>query len=102
MIQSEQKRVEGPLQYVTESGITLRAIGEVTVPKEKVIRMYRAPSAKRAIRAVCRSGIGAVAGATSTAGQRFRNEGLDVPSGTWIVGGASWGYQTLYLDSGKA
>ena len=75
--------------------------------------MYRKPRAKRAVRAVVGAGIGAVAGAilTSTAGQRFRNEGQDVPSGAWIVGcsgiGAGigaltgGGYQTLYLGSGK-
>ena len=90
VIQSDLKRVEGRFENVTESGITLRANEVVTVPQEKVIRVYRKPRVKRVFRAAVGTGIVAVVGAilTSTAGERFRNEGQDVPSGTWSVGGA--------------
>ena len=113
IIQSDQKRVEGPLEQVTESAITLRTGGEVTVPKENVIRVYRKPRANRLLRVAIGAAIGVAAGAilSGTAGERFRNEGQDVPAAAWIGGGAGMGagvgaltgggYQTLYQRSAK-
>jgi hypothetical protein len=113
VIQSNQKRVEGRFERVTESGITLRADQEVTVAQENVIRVYRKPRANRTVRAILGAAIGAVAGAilTATAGERFRNEGQDVAAGAWIGGGAAigagvgaltgGGYQTVYERSAR-
>ena len=66
VIQSDLKRVEGRFENVTESGITLRANEVVTVPQEKVIRVYRKPRVKRVFRAAVGTGIGAVVGAILT------------------------------------
>lgn len=108
VIQSDSKRMEGRFVSFTESGITLRLDREVTVAKEKVVRVYRRPRARRTIRMVAGAAIGAVAGAifNGTAGTRFRNEGLDVPEGPVIAIGAGigagigaltgGGYRTVY------
>src|SRR5581483_1098979 len=111
IIQSDQKRVEGRFERVTESGITLRTDQELTVTQENVIRVYRKPRANRKIRAAVGAAIGAVAGAilSATAGERFRNEGQDVSAAAWIGGGAAigagigaltgGGYRTVYQRS---
>jgi hypothetical protein len=81
------------------------------VSKENVVRVYRRPRATRGIRALIGGAIGAIAGIvlTGTVGERFRNEGLDVPAGAWIAGGAAisagigaltgGGYETIYQRS---
>lgn len=113
IIQSDQKRLEGRFESVTESGITLRTDREITVPHENVIRVYRKPRANRTVRAAVGAAIGAVAGAifSKTAGERFRNEGQDVPAAGWIGGGAGigagvgaltgGGYRTIYQRAAR-
>lgn len=111
IVQSNLKRVEGRFERFTESAITLRADQEITVPQENVIRVYRKPRANRTLRAILGAGIGVAGGAilSATAGERFRNEGRDVPAGAIIGGGAGigaglgalsgGGYQTIYRRS---
>src|SRR4051812_45346795 len=108
IIQADLKRIEGRFENFTDSTLTLRADREIIVPKESVVRVYRRPRTRRSIRAVAGGAIGAIAGAvlTGTVGDRFRNEGQDVPAGAWIAGGAAigagvgaltgGGYRTVY------
>jgi len=108
IIQSDQKRIEGRFESFGESNISLRSDQLVTVQKDNVVRVYRRPRTHRAIRALIGGGVGVLAGAllTGTAGDRFRNEGQDVPAAAWIAGGAGLGagigaatgggYRTVY------
>ena len=93
--ESEFRKLLDEARFSLNSVIPLKASRSrrrLSVPG-KVIRVYRKPRAKWAIRAVVGAGIGAVVGVilTSTAGERSRNEGQDVPSRTCIVGGAGIG-----------
>jgi len=108
VVQTDQKRIEGRFEAFTDSAISLRADGEIVVAKEKVVRVYRRPRANRGVRALIGGAIGAAAGIllTNTVGDRFRNEGQDVPVGLWVGGGAGigagigaltgGGYKTIY------
>jgi hypothetical protein len=113
IIQSDSKRMEGRFETFTDLSISLRGDHEIILPKEHVIRVYRRPRTRRTIRTVIGAAIGAVAGAilTGTVGARFRNEGLDLPAGPFIGGGAGigagigaltgGGYQTVYQRSAR-
>ncbi len=93
VVQSDLKRLEGRFEAFTDSGISVRVDREIVVAKENVVRVYRRPRASRGIRALIGAAIGAVVGIvlTATVGDRFRNEGQDVPAGIWIAGGAGLG-----------
>ena len=54
------------------------------------------------MRALIGSAIGVLAGAilTGTVGNRFRNEGQEVPAGLWIAGGAGIGAAVGALAGG--
>lgn len=111
VVQSDLKRVEGRFEAFTESAISLSADHLIAVSKKNVARVYRRPRASRGIRALIGCAIGAVSGIvlTGTLGDRFRNEGQDVPAGLWIAGGAGigagigaatgGGYRTVYQRS---
>jgi len=111
VVQSDLSRVEGSFEAFTDSVISLRADREIVVTKDKVVRVYRRPRIARGIRAAIGGAIGIVAGVvlTGTVGERYRNEGLDVPAGWWVAGGAGvgaavgaltgGGYKTLYQRS---
>ena len=113
IIQSDQKRIEGRFEHFSGSAITLRTSQFVTLPKSDVVRVYRRPRTHRKIRALIGGAVGALAGAllTSTAGDRFRNEGQDVPAGLWIAGASGigagigaatgGGYETVYRRGGR-
>lgn len=108
LILSDSKRLEGRFENFGDSSISLRVDREITVPKENVVRVYRRPRTRRTIRALVGAAIGVIAGAilTGTVGDRFRNEGQNVPAGAWVAGGAGigagigaltgGGYQTVY------
>jgi len=107
IIQSDQKRIDGRFQSGTETGITLDADREITVPKENVVRVYRRARVSRPMRALIGGAIGLAGGAivNATAGERFRNEGGDITAGA-LLGGSGigagigavtgGGYQTVY------
>lgn len=107
IIQSDQKRIEGTFRNATDSGISLVADRDVTVPKDNVIRVYRRARVSRIYRTIIGAGIGLAGGAivNATAGERFRNEGGDITAGA-ILGGAAvgagigaltgGGYKTVY------
>jgi hypothetical protein len=111
VVQSDLTRVEGRFEAFTGSAVSLRADREIVVAKENVLRVYRRPRVTRGIRAVIGCAIGIVAGIvlTGTVGDRYRNEGLDVPAGWWVAGGAGvgaavgaltgGGYKTIYQRS---
>jgi hypothetical protein len=115
VVQADLKRVEGRFEAFTEAAIFLRPnhenVREIVVPKENIARVYRRPRTNRGIRALIGGAIGAIAGIvlTGTVGDRFRNEGLDVPAGAWIAGGTAIGagigaltggsYHTIYQRS---
>lgn len=113
VVQTDQKRLEGRFEGFTDSAIVVRADGSVETPRDRVVRVYRRPRTKRSLRAVIGGAIGAAAGGvlTGTAGERFRNEGQDVPAGAWIGGGVAvgagigaatgGGYRTIYQQSGR-
>lgn len=111
IIQSDQKRIEGRFERFTELSISVRTDQITTLARDNVVRVYRRPRIDRTKRALIGAAIGVAAGAllTNTAGDRFRNEGKDVPAGLWIGGGAAigagigsisgGGYQTVYQRS---
>jgi hypothetical protein len=108
IILSDQKRIEGQFQGFTDSDISLRTDQVITLARDNVVRVYRRPRLNRTKRALIGAAIGVVAGVllTKTAGDRFRNEGQDVPAASWIGGAAGigagigaitgGGYQTVY------
>ena len=108
LIQSDSKRIEGRFQSFTDSQITLHGDREIAVQKDQVIRVYRRPRLRRPFRALIGAAIGAIAGAllNGTVGDRFRNEGQDLPGGALVGAGAGigagigalsgGGYQTVY------
>ena len=108
VIQSDHKRIEGWFEGFSESTISLRTIQSLTLPKDNVVRVYRRPRTNRTLRALIGGGIGVLAGVllTRTVGDRFRNEGQEVPAVAWITGAAAigagigaltgGGYQTVY------
>jgi hypothetical protein len=93
VVQTNGASLNGRFESFTDSAIVVRAGREITVPKETVVRVFRRPRIGRAVRAAIGGAIGVVAGAilTGTVGDRFRNEGQDVPAGAWICGGAAIG-----------
>jgi hypothetical protein len=111
VVQSDLRNVEGRFEAFSDSTISLRADMDITLPKENILRVFRRPRVTRGIRALIGSAIGAVGGAilTATVGDRFRNEGQDVPAGHWTAGGAGIGaavgaltgrgYNTIYQRS---
>ncbi len=102
IIQSNQKRIEGRFQSVTDSAVTIQACNEIAIPKDEVIRVYRRPGMRRLNRALIGAAAGVAAGAilSATAGDRFRNEGADVPAGQWVGGGAAVGAAIGALTGG--
>jgi len=93
VIQSDQKRVEGGFESFSDAGLTLRGGPPIVIPKDSVVRVYRRPHLRRGWRAVLGAAIGVAAGAilSSTVGDRYRNEGQDVPTAGWVLGGAAIG-----------
>ena len=102
VVRSDQTRIEGRFQGFTEAAVSLRADQILTLPRDNVVRVYRRPRTRRALRALIGGAIGVVAGAvlTNTAGDRFRNEGQDVPAGAWIAGAAGIGAGIGALSGG--
>src|ERR1035438_6761075 len=76
IIQADLKRIEGIFASFSGSGISVLTDREITVPKEKVIRVYRRPRISRGVRTVIGALIGVGAGAilNGTIGQYLRNE----------------------------
>jgi hypothetical protein len=111
IIQSDLKRLEGRFAGFSDSGISIRTDQTTTVEKENVVSVYRRPRTRRTLRAVVGAAIGAGVGVllSRTVGDRFRNEGQEVPSGAWIGGSSAigagvgalsgGGYRTVYLRS---
>ena len=93
IIQSDLKRIEGIFASFSGSGISVLTDREITVPKEKVIRVYRRPRINRGVRTVIGALIGVGCGAilNGTIGQYLRNEAHGVASGVWIAAGAGAG-----------
>ena len=58
VIQSDRKRIEGRFTGFADSGISVRADRETTVPKESVIRVYRRPRMRRPFRAAIGAAFG--------------------------------------------
>ncbi|HEY7336086.1 MAG TPA: hypothetical protein VH639_14450 [Bryobacteraceae bacterium] len=111
VIQSSRQTIEGRFQQANDSGITIHVDREITVPRPDVVRVYRHSGRKKTTKILIGAGIGIAAGAilTGTLGDRFRNEGQDVPGALWIAGGAGIGagigallggnYTTVYRSS---
>jgi hypothetical protein len=111
VVQSDLTLVEGRFEAFSGSAISLRADREILVEKDKVIRVYRRPRGSRGLRALIGGAIGIAAGIvlTATVGDRYRNEGQDIPAGLWVAGGAGigaavgaltgGGYKTVYQRS---
>jgi len=108
VIQSNQKRVEGLFESVTDSRITLQADREISIEKSDVVRVYQPARHGRLFGTVLGAAIGVAAGGVldGTVGQRFRNEGDSPAKGLLTAGGAGVGagigaaatghYRTLY------
>jgi hypothetical protein len=103
IIQSDMRWVEGRFAGFSDSGISIRADQSITIRKGKVILVYRRPRTRRSLRVVIGAAIGVGGGVllTATVGQRFRNEGQNVPAGTWIAGGAAVGAGVGALSGGR-
>jgi hypothetical protein len=108
VVQADLKRVEGTFSGSNDSGIT---VDGTSVPKDKVLRVYRQGGMSRAMRTLIGAAAGVAIGAViaETAGKRFENEGNNfggVAKGGWYaigigagagLGAASGnGYQTIY------
>lgn len=102
IVQSSQKCVEGRFVGSTADAITIQTDREVTVAKDDVVRVYRRPGLRRIHRAFIGAAAGLAAGAilSGTAGDRFRNEGADVPTGAWAGGGVAIGAAIGVLSGG--
>ena len=89
IIQSNQKRVEGRFTHVGDSEITIGAGGEITLPQNQVVRVYKRPRLTRSKWVLVGAGLGLIGGAiiNATVGERFRNEGGDITAGA-MLGGA--------------
>jgi hypothetical protein len=108
VVQMDMKRFEGRFDHATDDAITLVADQTVTVPKDRVVRVYRRPRVNRAVRAVIGAGIGAAAGGLTdgTLGAYFRNEShgpdpgvitaLGAAAGAGIGAASGGGYRTVY------
>uniref|UniRef100_Q01R30 Glycine zipper 2TM domain-containing protein n=1 Tax=Solibacter usitatus (strain Ellin6076) TaxID=234267 RepID=Q01R30_SOLUE len=108
VIRTNQKRVEGRFDSVTDSRITLQADSEVSIEKSDVVRVYEPPRHGRLFGTVLGAAIGVAAGGVmdGTLGQRFRNEGDSPAKGLLTAAGAGFGagigaavtghYRTLY------
>ena len=108
VIQSNQKRVEGLFESVTDSRITLQADREISVEKSDVVRVYQPARHGRIFGTVLGAAIGVAAGGVmdGTLGQRFRNEGDSPAQGLLTAAGGGVGagigaavtghYRTLY------
>jgi hypothetical protein len=105
IVQTDMKRVEGRLDSASDDAIT---VDGVTVPKDRVVRVYRRPRMNRAVRVLIGAGIGAAAGGLvdGTFGAYLRNEshgpdaglitGLSVAGGAGIGAASGGGYKTVY------
>ena len=93
IVQPDGKRTEGVFASFSDSSISLLAGQAITVPKDRVIRVYRRPRISRGLRAVLGAGIGGGLGAllNGTIGQYLRNEAHGVDAGVWIGAGAGIG-----------
>lgn len=102
IVQLSQKRIEGWFVRSTDDAITIQADQEVTVARQDVVRVYRRPRLRRIHRILIGSAAGVAAGGilTATVGERFRNEGADVPTGAWVGGGAAIGAAIGALSGG--
>jgi hypothetical protein len=108
VIQTDMKRVEGRFESASDDGITVAGDVIVTVPKDKVARVYRRPRLNRVARVVVGGAIGAAGGAVvdGTFGQYLRNEGhgpdagvitgLSAAGGAGIGAASGGGYATVY------
>jgi hypothetical protein len=108
VIQTNQKRVEGLFESVTDSRITLQSDREVSIEKSDVVRVYQPARHGRLFGTVMGAAIGVAAGGVldGTLGQRFRNESDGPAQGLLTAGGAGVGagigaavtghYRTLY------
>ena len=108
VIQSNQKRVEGRFESVTDSRITLQADREISIEKSDVVRVYQPARHGRLFGTVLGAAIGVAAGGVvdGTLGQYFRNESNGPAKGLLTAAGAGVGagigaavsghYRTLY------
>ena len=108
VVHSNQKRVEGLFESVTDSRITLQADREISIEKSDVVRVYQPARHGRVFGTVLGAAIGVAAGGVmdGTLGQRFRNEGDSPARGLLTAAGAGVGagigaavtghYRTLY------
>jgi hypothetical protein len=103
IIQSDRRWVEGRFAGFSDSGISIRADQLITIRKAKVILVCLRPRARRSLRVIVGTAIGAGAGVllTATVGQRLRNEGQNVPASAWIAGGAAVGAGVGALRGGR-
>ncbi|MEO8027944.1 MAG: hypothetical protein ABI823_15775 [Bryobacteraceae bacterium] len=107
VIQTDQKRVEGRFDSYSDAGIVLRGDQSITIPKDKVVRIYK-QGWSRTKRAILGAAIGAGAGVglDIALGTRFNNEGANFPRGVVTglsagigagIGAATGnGYKTIY------
>jgi hypothetical protein len=73
VIQTDMKRIEGRFDSATDDAIT---VDGVSVPKDRVVRVYRRPKLNRVARIVIGGALGAAAGGVvdGTFGTYLRNE----------------------------
>jgi hypothetical protein len=93
IILTDNRRIEGRFEGFTDADISLRSDQLFTLSKDRVLRVYRRPRMRRTLRMLIGVAAGGAVGAvlTATVGDRYRNEGQDVPAGLWIAGGAGIG-----------